>query len=86
MEGFSKTNLYNIMRFYQFYAADPIFHQLGGKLPWRHHVKILAKSKTRMGVSEFQLTEILPEELKSSLPTIEEIEQELKSRENPDNL
>jgi len=46
MEGFSKTNLYNIRRFYQFYAADPIFHQLGGKLPWRHHVEILAKSKT----------------------------------------
>lgn len=31
-----------------------------------------------MGISEFQLTEILPEELKSSLPTIEEIEQDLK--------
>ena len=31
-----------------------------------------------MGVSEFQLTEILPEDLKSSLPSIEEIEQELK--------
>jgi predicted nuclease of restriction endonuclease-like (RecB) superfamily len=31
-----------------------------------------------MGVSEFQLTEILPDELKSSLPTIEEIEQTLK--------
>ena len=31
-----------------------------------------------MGVSEFMLTEIVPEELKSSLPTIEEIEQTLK--------
>ncbi len=30
-----------------------------------------------MGVSEFELTEILPENLKSSLPTIEEIEEEL---------
>lgn len=30
-----------------------------------------------MGVSEFAFTEILPEELKSSLPTIEEIENEL---------
>lgn len=30
-----------------------------------------------MGVSEFQLTEILPEDLKSTLPTIEEIENEL---------
>ena len=31
-----------------------------------------------MGVSEFQLTEILPDELKSSLPSIEEIENELR--------
>lgn len=31
-----------------------------------------------MGISEFQFTEILPEELKSSLPTIEEIEAELR--------
>lgn len=31
-----------------------------------------------MGVSEFKLTEILPEDLKSSLPTVEEIEQTLK--------
>ena len=31
-----------------------------------------------MGVSEFSLTEVLPEALKSSLPTIEEIENELE--------
>lgn len=31
-----------------------------------------------IGVSEFSFTEILPEELKSSLPTIEEIEKELE--------
>lgn len=35
-----------------------------------------------MGVSEFKLTETLPDDLKSSLPTIEEIEQNLKTREN----
>ena len=29
-----------------------------------------------MGVSEFELTEILPDNLKSSLPTIQEIEEE----------
>ena len=34
-----------------------------------------------MGVSEFQLTEILPDELKSSLPTIEEIEKELNTED-----
>lgn len=34
-----------------------------------------------MGVSEFQITENLPENLKSSLPTIEEIENEFKNLE-----
>ncbi|SFA41541.1 Predicted nuclease of restriction endonuclease-like (RecB) superfamily, DUF1016 family [Pedobacter suwonensis] len=34
-----------------------------------------------IGVSEFQFTEILPEEIKSNLPTIEEIENELKNLE-----
>jgi predicted nuclease of restriction endonuclease-like (RecB) superfamily len=34
-----------------------------------------------MGVSEFLLTEIVPDELKSSLPSIEEIENELKKFE-----
>lgn len=35
-----------------------------------------------IGVSEFTFTEILPEELKSSFPTIEELEQELENLEN----
>jgi predicted nuclease of restriction endonuclease-like (RecB) superfamily len=34
-----------------------------------------------MGVTEFQLTNVLPDELKSSLPTIEEIEQNLTDPE-----
>ena len=32
-----------------------------------------------IGISEFSFTEILPEELKSSLPTIEELEKELET-------
>lgn len=36
-----------------------------------------------MGVSEFALTEILPEELRSSLPTVEEIEEDMKQLEEP---
>ena len=36
-----------------------------------------------MGVSEFTLTEILPEELRSSLPTVEEIEEDMKQLEEP---
>lgn len=33
-----------------------------------------------IGISEFELTKSLPKNLQSSLPTIEEIENELKSR------
>ena len=35
-----------------------------------------------MGVSEYQITESLPENFKSSLPTIEEIEAELMRGES----
>ncbi|WP_197739890.1 PDDEXK nuclease domain-containing protein [Pedobacter sp. BS3] len=34
-----------------------------------------------MGVSEFELTDILPENLKTSLPTIEEMEQNLLNKD-----
>lgn len=35
-----------------------------------------------MGISEFQLTEVLPENLKANMPTIEELEQGLKFDDN----
>ncbi len=34
-----------------------------------------------IGVSEFQFTEMLPEGIKSSLPSVEELENELKNLE-----
>jgi len=34
--------------------------------------------KKPIGVSEYDITRVLPKEYKSSLPTIEEIEEELK--------
>jgi predicted nuclease of restriction endonuclease-like (RecB) superfamily len=46
MEGFSKTNLYNIRRLYKFYTDDEFFHQAGGKIPWRHHVEIFTKAQS----------------------------------------
>jgi len=38
-----------------------------------------------MGVSEYELTHILPKELKSALPSIKEIEEELKILEEKDD-
>ncbi len=39
-----------------------------------------------IGISEYQLTEILPKEFESSLPTIEMIESELKSNLETGNV
>ncbi len=58
MEGFSKTNLYNIKRLYEFYENDEFFHQLGGKIPWRHHVEIMTKSKT-LNEAHFYIAETI---------------------------
>ena len=41
----------------------------------------LRNTSTPMGVSEFKLLETLPEQLKGTLPTIEEIEAELGTSE-----
>lgn len=29
----------------QLYQGTNFFHQLGGKIPWRHHVEIFTQSK-----------------------------------------
>lgn len=41
----------------------------------------LCDTRKPIGVSEYRLTEALPQELKPSLPTIEQLEEELKSVE-----
>jgi predicted nuclease of restriction endonuclease-like (RecB) superfamily len=46
LKGFSKTNLYNINKWYNFYCSAGInFQQLVGKLPWGHNVLIITKVK-----------------------------------------
>ncbi|MGB3130866.1 MAG: PDDEXK nuclease domain-containing protein [Saprospiraceae bacterium] len=41
--------------------------------------------KNAIGISDYQLSKLIPEELKSSLPQIEDLENELKNMENNDN-
>ncbi len=41
----------------------------------------LRNTATPIGVSEYQLTQALPEELKTSLPTVAQLEAELANRE-----
>ena len=49
------------------------------KIPWTHNIILIQKVKDKTLRSEYQLTEVLPKEFESSLPTIEMIELELKN-------
>lgn len=52
-------------------------------IPWGYNRVIVSKFKNikkSLGVSEYELTHILPNEYKSSLPSIEEIEAELDEK------
>jgi predicted nuclease of restriction endonuclease-like (RecB) superfamily len=44
----------------------------------------LGSSSQPLGISEYDLTEVIPDDYKSSLPTIEEIEEEFKDMEFPE--
>jgi len=68
-----------------------ISQQLVGQIPWGHNILLMEKVKdlpirlwymsqtihNPIGISDYELTRALPENLKSSLPTVEEIEAEL---------
>jgi predicted nuclease of restriction endonuclease-like (RecB) superfamily len=52
LKGFSRTNLFYIRKFYEFYSSEIVHHD-GGlfdsiilQIPWRHNVEIFNKSKT----------------------------------------
>jgi len=74
------------LNFYCNVVDDVLKHKLDeqtiGLILCQNKKKFLAEYSLRgidkpIGVSEYQLTQILPKELKSSLPTIEQIEEEL---------
>lgn len=66
-KGFSKTNIKNARQFYELIPESEIGRQVVDQLfiiPWGHLTLIISK--------------LIPENFKSSLPTVEEIENELK--------
>lgn len=76
MHGFSGTNLYYMRQvFLAWSSAPPFVQQLVGQIPWGHHVTLVSKLGDR------ELVRQLPEDLQSSLPTVEELEEELEGEE-----
>lgn len=83
-EYISKLGLYVTAVNYQMKHPDD--NPTIGLLICKHKDEIVAKytletTTQPIGISEYELTKLLPDNLKSSLPTIEEIENELKGTE-----
>jgi predicted nuclease of restriction endonuclease-like (RecB) superfamily len=91
-KGFSRSNLFSMLKWYEFYSSSSLdsekVQQLVGQIPWGHNVLIITKSKIvaeyalrgtsqPLGIAAYDLSRAIPAELQSSLPTIEKIEKEL---------
>lgn len=80
IKGFSSRNL-KYMRYFAGHCPQQAFgQQPAAQLPWFHVVTLLTKLPTvesRIGVAEYELVRALPETFVTSLPTVEELENEL---------
>ena len=45
-KGFSRANLFEMMKFASNFTYDEIIHQPGGQIPWRIIIEVMSKSKT----------------------------------------
>ena len=45
-KGFSRANLFEMMKFAANFTYDEIIHQPGGQIPWRTIIEVMSKSKT----------------------------------------
>jgi len=86
MKGFSSRNLKYMRKFAESWIDRQLVQRTVALIPWRSNLAqyALAGYTKPIGVAEWerQITDSLPENLKSSLPTIEEIEAELSAEEN----
>lgn len=73
VRSFSVTNLKYMRYFYELYSNIENHPQLGDDLK---------ASSQPMGISEYDISHFMPENYRSSLPTIEEIEAELAGGQN----
>jgi hypothetical protein len=93
MTGFSPRNLKYMRKFAESWPDPSIVQEVLAQITWYHNPALLVRDKNRtvveyalagftkpIGVAQWerQITQSLPDELKSSLPTVEEIEAELK--------
>lgn len=90
MKGFSPRNLKCMRSFAQAWPAPEFVQEVLAPLPCQHPLALLNALETDMaaeyalgdstqpmGIAEYRLLESLPEHLQTSLPSIEQIEQEL---------
>ena len=86
MKGFSSRNLKYMRKFAESWRDRQLVQRTVALIPWRSNLAkyALAGYTKPIGVAEWErhITKSIPENLKSSLPTIEEIEAEFSEEEN----
>ena len=87
MSGFSSRNLWYMKKWYSFYSQPdtklPQDNPTIGLLICKSKNNIVARytldtANLPIGISEYELSQLYPKDFKSTLPSIEEIENELK--------
>ena len=91
VKGLSRINLYYCKRFFLLYSKVPQLveqYEQGEKvpqiveqlkmIPWGHHKYSLEGYNQPLGISGFEMSKVMPADFKSTLPSIEDIERELK--------
>lgn len=74
IKGFSRRNLYAIRQWYLFYSQKfEIVPQAVAQIPWGHNRLVLQSNTGKWLVP----TQSLPENFKSQLPTVEQLENQL---------
>lgn len=91
VKGLAPTNLKYMKYYYEFFKGEtenrPQLADDLRSIPWGTYdilliiVKEILNSAVPIGISEYELSKLYPTDFKSSMPTIEEIEESLKDKE-----
>ena len=88
-KGYSSRNLKYMSQFAKTYSNYLDVKGELSKVSWSHNIVLMSKVKAEyalkdinkpIGISEYELIKSIPEDLKSNLPTVEEIENEMEEK------
>jgi hypothetical protein len=86
INGFSRRNVYAILQWHKFYSVRYEFvpHRVA-QIPWGHNLfdveYALRDINKPIGISEYRLTDAIPDDFKPKLPSVKELEEKLRNQQ-----